>query len=250
MTTPVMDLDRLAQIRLGAVLTIAGALLALVGNVLHPDLPADPAAVLTMVATSPTWGLLHVCIMASVVLLVGGLAGLSQIADAPLPRALARLSLVVALPGAAVMLVGMAIDGFAAKALADQWAGATGADSAALFPVAVAVESVQTALFHTWAALFVGAPFLLLGVSGLMPGGGFPRWLGLIAVVGGGGALYAGVTGYLHAPASGLLFAVSALLVTLWALVAGVIAWRRTGRPAVAPAGAAAAAMLTTGERP
>ncbi|MCC6629999.1 MAG: hypothetical protein IT340_21690 [Chloroflexi bacterium] len=247
MTTPMTDSGRQAQIRLGAASAILGALLALVGNVLHPDLPADPAAVLTMVATSPTWGLLHVSIMASVVLLVGGLAGLSQVADEPLPRALARLGLVVALPGAAVMLVGMAIDGFAGKALADQWAGATGADSAALFPVAVAVESVQTALFHTWAALFVGAPFLLLGVSGLMPGGGFPRGLGIIAVVGGGGALYAGVIGYLHAP-SGLLFTVSALLVTLWALIASVIAWRRTGRSAVAPAAAPVAATLTTGE--
>jgi hypothetical protein len=242
MTTSMTDPGRRAQIRLGAASAVLGALLALVGNALHPDLPADPAAALAMIAASPTWELLHLSLMTCVVLLVGGLLGLSQVADEPPARALARLGLVVALPGAAVMLVGTAIDGFATKALADQWAGAAGADSAALLRVAAAVETVQTSLFYTWATLFVGAPFLILGVSGLMAGGGFPRWLGMIAVVGGSGAIYAGVAGYLHAPASGLLFTVSALLVTLWALIAGVIAWRRTGRPAVAPSLASAAA--------
>jgi len=159
------------QVKLGAALAMLGAVLALIVNPLHGDLPGDPEAAFARVAATASWGLLHLGIMASVVFLLGGLLGLSQVADGPLARALARLSVVVALPGAAVMLVGLAIDGFATKALADLWASAAGADKAAAFRMALAVEEVQTALFHTWAALFTGVPFLLMGLSGLAAGG-------------------------------------------------------------------------------
>jgi hypothetical protein len=85
-------------------------------------------------------------------------------------------------------------------------------------------------------------PFLLMGQSGLVPGGGFPRWLGATAVVGGVGALVIGVAGFLLVPAPGLLGKVFAFVVTLWVLVAGVLAWRAPGRQAVACSDAAAPA--------
>jgi hypothetical protein len=221
---------------------MVGAALAMVVNPLHGDLPDNPEAALARVAATDSWGLLHLGIMASVVFILGGLPGLSRVAEGPLARALARLGVAVALPGAAVMLVGLAVDGFASKALADAWANAVGADKAAAFRTAQAVEAVQTALFHTWAALFIGLPFLLMGLSGLAAGGGFPRWLGAIAVIGGAGALLMGVAGFLHVPLPGLLFNLFAAIVTLWVLVAGVLVWRGPARPAVALARAAAPA--------
>jgi hypothetical protein len=241
MSTPDLQVQRAAA-RLAAASAVLGALLALVVNPLHGDLPADPEAALSRVAATAGWGVLHLGIMASVVFILGGLFGLSQVADGPLARALARLSLVVALPGAAVMLVGIAIDGFATKALADFWATASAADRATAFRMALAVEEVQNALFHTWAALFIGLPFLLLGLSGLLARGGFPRWLGVIAVIGGAGALCMGVSGFLHVPVPGVLFNLFAFLVTLWVLVAGVLVWRAPTRPAAALVEAASAA--------
>jgi hypothetical protein len=231
---------RQTQVRLGSGSAIAGALLAVVVNLAHGDLPSDPEAALSRVASSATWNLLHLGIMASVLLILGGLAGLSQVADGPLARALARLALVAALPGAGVMLAGIAIDGFATKGLADLWASAGAADKAGAFRMALAVEAVQNALFHTWAAVFIGLPFLLMGLSGVATGGGFPRWLGVIAVIGGAGALAMGVAGFLHLPLPGLLFNVFALVVTLWTLLAGVLAWRAPARSAVTLADAPA----------
>ena len=110
------------------------------------------------------------------------------------------------------------------------------------FRAAMAMEQMQSALFHTWVAFFVGAPFLLLGLSGLAAEGGFPRWLGAFAALGGAGALIAGAAGFLGAPLPSLLFVAAATLVTLWILIAGIIALRGTGRARVAAVGRAATA--------
>jgi hypothetical protein len=227
---------RETQVRLGAGSAVVGALLAAVVNLAHGDLPADPETALARVAASTNWSLLHLGIMASVLLILGGLVGLSEVAEGPLARALARLSVAAALPGAAVMLVGVGVDGFATKELADLWAGAAGPDKAAAFRMAVSVEAVQNALFHTWAACFIGLPFLLMGLSALAAEGGFPRWLGTIAVVGGAGALFTGVAGFLQVPVPGALFNVAALVVTVWALAAGVLVRSGRVRPAVGKA--------------
>jgi hypothetical protein len=239
LSKPDLEVQQTAA-RLGAASAVLGALLGLIVNLMHGDLPGDPEAALTRVAATAGWGLLHLGIMASVVLILGGLWGLSQVPDGPHARALARLSLVVALPGAAVMLVGIAIDGFATKALADLWASAPAPERATAFRLALAVDDIQTALFHTWAALFIGLPFLLMGLSGLLAGGGLPRWLGIVALIGGAGAAFTGVAGFLQLPVPGVLFNVFAFVVTLWALVAGVLVWRAPARPAVALAEAAA----------
>src|SRR5690242_6961518 len=142
--------------------------------------------------------------MASIVFILCGLAGLSGVVDGSLSRAFARLGLVVALPGSAVMLVGIAIDGFATKAMADIWASAPPTERATVLRMSMAIEDIQNALFYTWSALFTGLPFVLLGISGLLAGGGFPRWLGLVAVLGGAGAVCTGVAGSLHIPVPGV----------------------------------------------
>jgi hypothetical protein len=215
---------RHTQVKLGAGSAILGALLAVVVNLAHGDLPADPEAALGRVAADASWGVLHLGIMASVLLILFGLVGLSQMAERPLAQTLARLSLVAALPAAGVMLAGIAVDGFATKTLVDLWANAVGPDKAAAFQLALAAETIQNALFHTWAALFLGLPFVLMGISGVLTGGGFPRWLGSVALIGGVGALCTGVSGFLDVPAPGVLFNVFAFIVTLWLLIAGVTA--------------------------
>jgi hypothetical protein len=196
---------------------------------------------LTRVAATASWGLLHLGIMASTIFVLGGLVGLSGAADGSVSRAFARLGLVVALPGSAVMLVGIAIDGFATKAMADIWASAPPSEQATAFGVAVAVVAIQDALFHAWSALFIGLPFVLLGISGLLDGGGFPRWLGLVALIGGAGAVFMGVAGFVNIPLPGALFNVFAFLVTLWVLVAGALLLRAPDRSSVTQLQAASA---------
>lgn len=234
-----------AQVRLGALSAIVGALLALIVNLLNPIRPDDPEALLTLIAADRNWGLLNLGLMASALCILGGLHSLSQIARGPLARGLARLGVVIALPGASSMLVGLAVDGYAMKTLANLWASASSADKADAFRTALAIEQVQSAMFHTWAALFVGAPFLQLGLSGLVTGGGFPRWLGALAALGGAGALIAGASGFLGMSLPSLLFVVAATLITLWLLIASFVTLRGTGRPWIAEASRVAVAATS-----
>jgi hypothetical protein len=238
-----------AQARLGALSAILGALLALVVNLLYPIRPDEPEALLTLIAANANWGLLNLGLMVSTLCILGGLYGLSQVAQGPLARGLARLGMLIALPGAEAMLTGLAVDGYAMKALADLWAGASGTDKADTLRTAMAVEQVQAALFSTWAAFFVGAPFLLLGLSGLMAGGGFPRWLGALAALGGMGGLITGAAGMLGASLPSLVFVVAATLVTLWILIAGIVALRGAGRVQVATADLATAVPTAAGQQ-
>lgn len=223
-----------ALARLGGVSAVLGAALGLVVNLLHGDLPDDAEAALTRVASTPSWGLLHLGIIVSVVLVLGGLAALSQATHGPASKALRHLAMVIALPGGAVMIVGIAIDGFASKELADVWLAALAPEKASAFRMAVAMEAIQNALFHVWAALFMGVPFALMGMAGLLPGSGEPRWLSAIALVGGAGSLFMGTTGYAGIVVPGILFNVFVSFVTLWLLVAGVRLWRTTS-PAASP---------------
>jgi hypothetical protein len=130
---------------------------------------------------------------------------------------------------------------FAAFSKRSVWASAPRSEQPTAFGVAVAVLAIQDALFHAWSALFIGLPFVLLGISGLLDGGGFPRWLGVVALIGGAGALFMGVAGFLNVPVHGALFNVFALLVTLWVLVAGALVLRGPARSSVTQLRAASA---------
>jgi hypothetical protein len=90
------------------------------------------------------------------------------------------------------------------------------------------VETVQNALFYAEAAFFFGLPILLIGLAAQLPSAGLPRRTGWLAVAGGGGALLFGASGLAGQPLPGLLFNGFAGLVTVWALVAGIIMWRQT----------------------
>lgn len=229
--------QRLA-VRVGAGAAVVGAVLGTVVNLVHGDLPEDPEAALTRVAQSSHWGLLHLGIIVTVLLVLVALLGLSQAATGDEAWLLGRGAALLALPGAAVSISVTAIDGFATKAMADAWAAG---DAATALGNAVAVETVQNALFHAEAAFFFGLPFLLIGLTAQLPASGLPRRTGWLALIGGAGALIFGVSGLAGADLPGLLFNGFAGLITVWALATGILVWRQTS----ARAGTAAAYAAT-----
>jgi hypothetical protein len=219
--------------RVGAAAGITGALLAMVGNLLHPATPAagdDAEGLARAIADSGSWVPGHLAILLGLVLMLGGLVAIAQSIQGGLPGALARLGQVAAVAGVTVGLVLLAVDGVAAKHLAQAWATAPAGQQAAALHALLAEEAINFALGTLFYIQFAGVTFVLLGLA-VAWSQAYPGWLGWVAVVAGAGSV---VVGLVQGPV-GETNAVTRIpsivfptVITLWLAWMGVLLLRRT----------------------
>src|SRR6266542_1492714 len=83
--------------RIGGASAVVGALLGLVGNLIHPETPgpADPEGTVRVVAESQIWVPVHLALVVAFLLMLGGLVAIHDSIRGGLPVALARLGLAV-----------------------------------------------------------------------------------------------------------------------------------------------------------
>lgn len=228
--------------RLTAALLMAGAVIGAIGNALHPHVAVSMTAKLQAIAGNGAWVAIHLTILVAILLVIGGLVGLARLLDDGPGGPLARIGIAAALVGGTLATVSTSIDGFALKPLALQWAAASTSDAAAVLGLAGAVQVTGLAIWSMAILVLFGAAFACFGAA-VGAGGQFPAWLGWVAIASGVGSAVAATlqianTGEVQAAET--LFFASSLLVTLWAFVVGVLAWR-DGR---APDGARAPGPL------
>lgn len=230
--------------RISGALLIVGAVMALVGNALHPHTAGvDVAATLQAIAQNGAWVGIHLTIIVAILLIIGGLIGLTERLTGTPGGPLARLGVAAALLGGAVVTVSTAMDGFVMKPLALSSAAGPAADAATALGVATAVKAVGFGLWSIGIIVFFGAAFACFGLAAIASRR-FPAWFGWIAVVGAFGSAVAGLlqiaaNGEVQAAETTLL--VSTLLLTLWTLALGVWMWRGqedavVGAPSLDPA--------------
>src|SRR5215211_6258945 len=184
--------------RIGSVAGIIGALLAMVGNLLHPATPiGDPEGVAQTIAQSERWVLVHLVIVVGLIIMLGGLVAISRSIEGGLPGAVAQLGSVAAVAGVTVGVVLVIVDGVAAKHLADAWEAAPAEEGAAALRVVLAEESINFALASLFNILFAGVTFILLGLA-VAWSGEYPVWLGWVVVVAGVGSVLVGLGTGLH----------------------------------------------------
>jgi hypothetical protein len=180
-------------LRVGSYAGIAGALLGLVGNLLHPATPiGDPEGVARTIADSRLWVPDHLAIVLGLILMLGGLVAIAHSIQDGLPAALARLGSVAAGAGITIGLILVTLDGLAAKGIAEAWTTAPVADQAAALQLVVAEETINFALAALFNILFAGVSFILYGLA-VAWSRTYPRWLGWIVVVAGAGSILAGL---------------------------------------------------------
>jgi hypothetical protein len=223
-------------LRIGGCSAIAGAILGMVGNLIHPGTsgPAHPQATALVVAASDIWIPVHLGILVAFVLMLGGLVAIHDSIVGGLPGALGRFGLAAAFVGTAGGVVLITLDGFAAKHLADSWvASAPGARADALAAFK-AEDSINFALLSPLNLVFAGFTFVLFGLAAAFSDV-YPRWLGWIAVAGGvGGAASGVIQAYIGEPSTitTALGIAAPTIITLWLLVMGILLLRReTGAP-------------------
>jgi hypothetical protein len=181
------------ELRVGSAVGIAGALLAMVGNLIHPATPVgDPEGVARTIADSRIWVPGHLAIVVGLVLMLGGLLAIGRSIQGGLPGALARLGSAAAVAGITVGLILVTLDGLAAKQLAEAWASAPSGERAAALRLVLASETINFALAALFNILFAGMTFVLYGLA-VARSRRYPGWLGWVAVVAGIGSLAAGL---------------------------------------------------------
>ncbi len=215
--------------RTGGLLLIGGALLLLLGTILHPmgaD-PNDSVAAFAEYAGDRLWIASHLGQLLGVLLIAAGLIVLSGQLGQRKRDALPNLAAGGAILMAAVATFLQAVDGIALIRVVDAWDGASAEEQARALWSAYAVRQVEiggAAVF----ALVSGLTFVLFGV-GLLRSSRFPSWLGWLAVVGGAGSVAGGVatayTGFSSLAMS--LTMPSGAVLLMWMLAVGFLPFRR-----------------------
>lgn len=211
---------------IGSKAAIAGSLLGMVGNLIHPAAPLDDRpGVARVIADSDSWFVIHFGIVVGIVLMFGGLIALYHSIRGGLAGALARLGLFTATVGIAIGLVLLILDGVAAKQLADEWASATGQTRTIALQNVLTNETINFALASLFNFVFAGVTFILFGLAVALSDV-YPRWLGWVVVAAGvisiGASLVQGVTGE-PTLASWILTIIGPTIITLWLLTIGVL---------------------------
>jgi hypothetical protein len=180
-------------LRIGSAAGIVGALLGMVGNLIHPATPTDdPEGVARAIADSELWVADHLAIVLGLILMLGGLVAIAHSIQGGLPGALARLGSVAAVAGITVGLILVTLDGLAAKQIAEAWTTAPPEEQAAALRLVQAEETINFALAALFNILFAGVTFILYGLA-VAWSRVYPRWLGWVVMVAGLGSVVAGL---------------------------------------------------------
>jgi hypothetical protein len=212
-------------LNVGGACAIVGAVGIFAGNFLHPFLPPDRVTMLEMVASHASWPALHLPTMFFAVAILLGLVALAGSLVDGEGAAWAGAGQVVAQVGVPVMLVGVAIDGFAFTSLADAWRAASPTEQTAILQAADALVFAEMGIMHTWVSFFLGLSVLLYGLA-VVQSNRYWGPVGWLGVLGGMGCLFSGVAGFLRLPFQPP-FPVFGMLVLAWMLAMGVLMMRR-----------------------
>jgi ABC-type multidrug transport system fused ATPase/permease subunit len=223
--------DRMV-LRIGGVVAVVGALLGLVGNLIHPVTPIDDIeGVARVIGDSEIWVPVHLVIVLGIVLMLGGLVAIGRSIRGALAGALARFGYAAAVLGAAIGLILVILDGVAARQLAQEWASASTESRDIALGLVHANETINFALASLFNFVFAAVTFILFGLAVALSGL-YPRWLGLVAAGAGALSLVAGtIQASVGEPtdASRVLTIIGPTIITLWLLVMGVLVLRKAG---------------------
>jgi hypothetical protein len=221
--------------RMGGLSAIAGAILGMVGNLIHPATsgPGHPEATARVVAQSHIWIPVHLGLLVAFILMLGGLVAIHDSITGGLPGALARFGLAAAIVGATGGVVLVTLDGFAAKHLAESWLSSVPALRADALAAFKAEDSINFALLSPLNLVFAGFTFVLYGLAAALSDV-YPRWLGWVAVAGGvGGGVSGVIQAYIGEPSAltTALGIAAPTTITLWLLIMGILLVRASRQP-------------------
>jgi hypothetical protein len=216
--------------RVGSITAVSGAVILFIGTWLHP-MSADPNAPLAAFseyAASSHWVASHMMQLAGVGLISASLVLLARTLSDGYGGSWSLIAMGATVASLAVATALQAVDGVALKGMVDRWAATSGPQKYAAFEAAFGVRQIEVGL-AAMASIGFGVAASLIGVAMLIDGR-FPRWLGLLPILGGVPTVLAGITiantGFSDLAMT--LNMVSVLLLLSWLILLGIVGWRRS----------------------
>jgi len=213
-------MDDRSFLRSGAFAAVAGGILALAGNLLHPRYPnVDNVVMYPKIAKSQTFVIADLIIVVALVLVIAGFVALAQFAGG----AFGRWGRDAALVGGAIALASTGVEMYGLRQQAILFASAKGTNQVAAFWATDSINHLNIGTFAIWTLVFLGIAPLCIGVASI-GSKRFPAWLNAMAVLGGLICGVVGVAGLFLSDQNPLNipFLVGSLLVTLWVIFAGL----------------------------
>ena len=224
-----------SMIRLGAMFGLAGAVLAVPANLLHPRTSETAAtARYALIADSGIWDVIHYAAGAAILLFLASFVAINRYLDDTPGASWARFALVIGIVGVAAGVITTAVDGYAMKTVVDRWAAAGSPTSGPTFEAVKVLDALGSAFFYLFNGTLLGAAPILAGIATIRSGR-FVGWVGGIAIFGGLIGVVVDLWGTLAEPTvflGNVLFTAAALLVTVWAIVVNWTMFQATAEPA------------------
>lgn len=229
-----MAQHRAAVLRFGGGMVLGGTVVWLILSGLRGAIPGAPAEVLAQ-AEAAHWRLAHLMTIIAIVVVAAGLALLSGTLKNPTAASAGRASAMIAVPAAAVMGVGFAIEGFVLPGVAAAYrlTGDEMAKSMHLTQADLVLQVVGGTSF-AYQTLFG----LAIGVMSYATfrSDEYPHWHCWLGMLGGVIWCVAGILSYAgNAQVGFWLFALPVLPVAIWLLGFGWLGWRQGSQGAPAP---------------
>ena len=224
-------LNVLAYQRIGAVCAIAGSILNFVANLLHPkDLVAyDSAEHFRTIAADSSWSLDHFLFVLVAAITFWGFISISDSLLKTPGAFMARLATYMAIIGTAIMVIFFVVDGFGMKAAAEVWLNAPPTEAVPALYSALLMSKLGLGTGSAYQVWYLGLLPILYSIA-MLQGGTFPRWISLIAMLGGVLGMVAGAAFFIGGYSIAGLFSFigAQAIIALWVLAAGIVLYRRT----------------------
>jgi hypothetical protein len=213
---------------------VLSALTAVVFNAVHPRASAaslnDTTELLRIVSVSDSWRVVHLASMVAILVGAGAIVVILWSMVLHGSKRWPFIALVALVLTTPVLLLSVGLDGFAIKSIADRWAHSAGADRQMLVTAATALRSVDVAVLDIVMVGHFGLTAIMLGIASATTTL-YGRWLGLVAVAGGGMGVVCGVlqalSGRLTTLSYLVLLSASLALFTVWLAIASYLLLRR-----------------------
>jgi len=215
----------------GAICAMVGSSATLIANLFHPKdlITYDSAAHLETIAADHSWTVDHFVFLVAGALILWGLLAISD-ALGEMPRGfLINLTTYSAIIGTGLPAIFFAVDGYGMKAASELWLSAPPSEATAALYAALLMSKLGIASGSIYFFWYLGLMPLLYGTV-MIQSGVFPRWISIVAILGGVLGVLAGAGFYLSGYGIVSLFGFigGQLMISLWTLGSGIVLYRRT----------------------